>query len=101
VAPDDRDEAEALSEELAADAAATRARVASDVEALGAKLAPDNLKTQAKRAVTQGITRQLSRFGRATPIVVVAIGRVARRHPIPVALSMLALGVLVWRVRRA
>jgi hypothetical protein len=97
VAHEDRHEAEALTNQLAASAALTRSRVAGDIEALGAKLAPENIKTEAKLALLRSIARQLTRLGRAVP----AITRGARRHPIPVALTLLGLGVVVWRVRRA
>jgi hypothetical protein len=97
MAPEDRDDADAVTKELAADVAITRARLASDVEALGAKLDPENLKLEAKQAVTRTVVRQSARLGNAA----LAIARSVRRHPIPLTLGLLGLGVLVWRVRRA
>jgi hypothetical protein len=97
MAPEDRDDADAVTKELAADVAITRARLASDVEALGAKLDPQNLKQEAKLAVTDAIVRRSARLGNAA----LAIARSACRHPIPLGLALLGIGVVVWRVRRA
>jgi hypothetical protein len=101
VAPDDRDEGEALSRRLSADVAITRARLANDVEALGAKLAPENIKQEAKDAISRKIAREASRLRRGVSAAALAMTSAARRHPVPVALSLVGLGILVWRVRRA
>lgn len=101
MAPENRDEGEALTRRLSADVAITRARLASDVEALGAKLAPANIKQEAKDAITRKIVRVTSRLGRGVSSAARAMTGVARRHPVPVALSLVGLGLLVWRVRRA
>ena len=101
MASEDREEGEALTRRLSADVAITRARLASDVEALGAKLAPENLKQEAKQAITRSIVREASRLRRAVSAGALAVTRAARRHPIPVALSLVGVGVLLWRARRA
>jgi hypothetical protein len=101
VAPENRDEGEALTRRLSADVAITRARLASDVEALGAKLAPENIKQEAKDAITRKIAREATRLGRAVSAAALAVTGIARRHPIPVALSLLGVGLLAWRARRA
>lgn len=98
----DRDEGEALTRQMSAEVAITRARVASDVEALGAKLAPQNLKTEAKLALTRGVERQSARVQRALTAGALTIARAAKRHRVSLALSLLGVGALiVWRVRRA
>jgi hypothetical protein len=90
VATDEREEGEALIRQLSAEAAVTRARLASDIDALGDKLAPRNLKIEAKSRARRMMTAGL-----------LAIAQTARRHPLPVALSLLGVGVLVWRAHRA
>jgi hypothetical protein len=83
MAPDARDEVEASTERLAAEAAITRRRVVRDIEALGNKLEP------------------AARVGRVATAGAAGVARIVRRHPIPIVLSLLGLGVLVWRLRRA
>jgi hypothetical protein len=101
VVPDDREEGEVLARQLSAEVAITRARLASDVEALGAKLAPANIKQEAKEAIAGTMVREAARLRRAVSAGALAMTRAVKRHPIPVALSLVGLGVLVWRVRRA
>lgn len=87
---DPREEGEALARQLSAEAAITRARLAHDVEALGDKLAPQNLKNEAK-----------SRLLHLAQSSALAITHAARRHPVPIALAVVGLAVLVWRAQRA
>ena len=87
---DERVEGEVLTRQLSAEVALTRARLARDVEALGDKLAPQNLKHEAKSRVYE-----LARSGSQ------AIVRAARRHPVPIALVIIGVGLLVWRAQRA
>lgn len=94
-------EGEALTAALAAGAAITRARVADDVEALADKLSPENLVAEAKHKVTRGIQRQAARSREAVFRVAQAAARSALRHPIPLALSVVAIFAWVWRARRA
>ena len=87
---DEREEGEVLARQLSAEAAITRARLASDVEALGDKLAPSNLKHEAKSRLHH-LVRSRGQ----------AIVRAARQHPVPIALAVIGVGLLVWRAQRA
>lgn len=87
---DPREEGEVLARQLSAEAAITRARLAHDVEALGDKLAPQNLKNEAK-----------SRLLHLAHSSALSITRAARQHPVPIALAVVGLALLVWRAQRA
>jgi hypothetical protein len=87
---------------LEAEAAISRARLADDIQALSHKLAPQNLKSEARQAIVKSVERRVfdaearvSRFG-------AALQRSVARHPVPVAVAvLLGIGALIWRARRA
>jgi ElaB/YqjD/DUF883 family membrane-anchored ribosome-binding protein len=89
----------------------TRERVASDVEALGNKLSPENLKAEAKRALSDGVehgkeaVREKLQLGRErVQGVVEATGSgvlgFVRENPIPLSLIGAGIGLLIWNSRK-
>jgi ElaB/YqjD/DUF883 family membrane-anchored ribosome-binding protein len=95
-----KDLSEQESEELRMDIERTRARMAEDVEAIGEKLSPDNLKHEAKQAFSREVNQRTaavrSRVRHASESV---IGPV-RANPIPFALIGLGVGWLLIDARR-
>lgn len=106
---------EKSSDELRADIAATRAQVAQDVEALGQKLSPENIKQNIKNEAREtfntmkhdakeNIRRRVRSGASAVRYGVSNAGNSfvdsARSNPIPVALIGLGLGWLIWDARR-
>lgn len=92
---------ESSTSELRARVALTRERVVDDLEALGDKLSADNIKAEAKQAIVStvhdGLTEVRARVARAASVV----SFVVRRHPVPVGLLAVVLGLSLWRARRA
>lgn len=105
------------SEELRAELESTRERVSEDVEALGTKLSPENLKAEAKQAavrkIEQGTQAVRETWHRGTDQLrkkvqqgghqlresvdeaETSIARFARENPIPLALIGAGLGLLL------
>jgi hypothetical protein len=74
-------------EQLRAEAAATRSRLADDVDALEHKLSPANLRDEAKLALERGARRWTSRALNLT-----------RQHPALAVLAGLSAGWLLWAI---
>ncbi len=98
------------SDELRADLDQTRERVSSDVEALGNKLSPENLKAEAKQAVSrsweQGRELVRDKVQRGTDLVRETVENTentvlgyVRENPVPLSLIGVGLGLLIWNGR--
>jgi ElaB/YqjD/DUF883 family membrane-anchored ribosome-binding protein len=97
-------------DDLRADLEQTRERVSSDIEALGNKLSPDNLKAEAKQAVSRGLeqgreaARETLREGtervrQTAETAKNGIARYVRENPVPLSLIGLGVGLLIWNSR--
>lgn len=99
------------SDELRADLDQTRERVSSDVEALSNKLSPENLKAEAKQAVSrtwdegrelvrdklhQG-TERVRETVQSTESTIVGF---VRENPVPLSLIGVGVGLLIWNSRQ-
>jgi hypothetical protein len=86
---------------LEAEAAISRARVADDILALSHKLAPQNLKSEARQAIVKSVERRVFDAEQSVSRLGAAIQRGFAKHPVPVTLAvLLGVGALIWRARR-
>lgn len=79
-------------EELRAEIAQTRARVAEDVEAIGNKLSPDNLKREAKDAIVNRVRERTTAMRYGVSHAGTSIADSARSNPLPIALIGIGIG---------
>lgn len=91
-------------ERLKSDAADTRQRLADDVDAIGAKVSPANLKKEAKEAVTDMGRKAVSEVQSVAQEAVnqtqkfsASFTQVVRENPIPAVMVGAGLGWLVYR----
>jgi ElaB/YqjD/DUF883 family membrane-anchored ribosome-binding protein len=85
---------------LRSDLEQTRERVSSDIEALGTKLSPQNLKAEAKRAVTRTVERGTDRIREEVGAAQTSILGFWRENPIPLSLIGVGLGLLAYNSRK-
>jgi len=89
---------EATTNELVADAAATRTRVATDVERLATQLAPQQLKNRAlsvtERSLEGIALRALGGLLRSPR----RLAAYVRQHPVAGSIMLAGTGVIVWRL---
>ncbi len=88
------------SDALRADLEQTRERVSQDVEALGAKLSPDNLKAEAKQAVSRTVRRGTDRLRDGVDSAQGSILEFCRENPVPLSLIGAGIGLLFWNSRK-
>lgn len=91
-------------EQLKSDAVDTRRRLAEDVDALGAKVSPDNLKREAKAAVTDMGRKAVSDVqsvahdaATKTQKFSESVVQVVRENPLPAVMVGAGLGWLIYR----
>jgi hypothetical protein len=102
VTPDLQADEEKSTNELRAEVDVTREMVVEDIEALGDKLSAENIKAEAKQAVVRSVRENVDEAKNAVARAGAILRFVVRRHPVPVAVvAAAAVGVLVWRARRA
>jgi ElaB/YqjD/DUF883 family membrane-anchored ribosome-binding protein len=98
-------------DDLRADLEQTRERVSSDIEALGNKLSPDNLKAEAKQVVSRGLqqgreaARETLREGtervrQRAETAKSSVAHYVRENPVPLSLIGLGVGLLIWNSRQ-
>lgn len=87
-------------EELRAEIAETRARVAEDVEAIGNKLSPDNLKREAKDAIVNRVRERTTAMRYGVSHAGSSIADSARSNPLPIALIGIGIGWLLIDARK-
>jgi len=99
-------------DDLRAEIAVTRALVATDINALQAKLSPENIKAEAKHAavhikdeakeaLVENLRERVEPMRHAASQFVQVVRHLVQRHPIPMAIVGLGLGYLIFRPRRA
>ena len=88
------------SDELRDDVERTRERVSADVEALGAKLSPANLKAEAKQAVVGRVRRGAERVREGVESAETSVVGFCRDNAIPLSLLGAGLGLLIYNSRR-
>lgn len=79
----------------------TRERLSADVDALGNKLSPENIKAEAKQAVKKTVQRGAEQVREGVSSAGAGLMDAVKANPIPVALIGVGLGWLVWNVRAA
>jgi len=87
-------------DELRSDLDQTRERVSADVEALGAKLSPANLKAEAKQAVTRRVHDGTERLREGVDAAETSIWAFCRENPIPLSLIGAGLGLLIYNSQK-
>jgi ElaB/YqjD/DUF883 family membrane-anchored ribosome-binding protein len=101
---------EKSTDELRAEIEQTRERVSADVEALGTKLSPENLKAEmkqaavnmkddAKEAVKRSVRRGADQVMDSVSSASSSVADTARANPIPLALIGIGVGWLIWNAR--
>jgi len=87
-------------DELESELGRTRDRVSADVEALGEKLSPSNLKAEAKRAVKGGVRRGVERLREGVDGAEASVLGFCRDNPIPLSLIGAGIGWLIYNSRK-
>jgi len=88
-------------EQLRQDLEQTRERVSSDVEALGQKLSPANLKAEAKHAIQQRVHDGAEQARHGLESAGNRVVNTVRSNPIPFALIGAGVGWLWWNARHS
>ena len=105
------EEDRASSDELRAERDETRERVKQDVQALGNKLSPENLKNEAKQAVSRGLNegREVlreklqeggARLRRSVETTERGVIGFIRENPVPLSLIGIGVGLLLYNAKR-
>ena len=79
----------------------TRERLSADVDALGNKLSPENIKAEAKQAVKRSVQRGAEQVREGVSSAGAGLMDAVKENPIPVALIGVGIGWLVWNARAA
>jgi ElaB/YqjD/DUF883 family membrane-anchored ribosome-binding protein len=87
------------SDDLRADVERTRERLSQDVEALGAKLSPDNMKAEAKRAIKRPVRRGTNELRNGVNSATDSVSSFVGSNPLPIALIGVGVGWLIWNAR--
>lgn len=87
------------SDDLRADVERTRERLSQDVEALGAKLSPDNMKAEAKRAIKRTVRRGTDELREGVNSATDSVSSFVGTNPLPIALIGVGVGWLIWNAR--
>jgi hypothetical protein len=87
------------SETLRADVERTRERLSEDVEALGTKLSPENLKAEAKQSIKTTVRRGTEQVKDEVSSAGNSVVSFVRANPLPLALIGVGVGWLVWSAR--
>lgn len=90
----------ASTNEIRAQLDETRERLSADVEALGNKLSPQNIKRQAQRRVATAVRRGRDEVVETAQAATAGLGELVRANPVPVALIGVGVGWLVWSARQ-
>jgi ElaB/YqjD/DUF883 family membrane-anchored ribosome-binding protein len=94
--PDNLDKS---SDDLRADVERTRERLSQDVDALGAKLSPENVKVEAKRAVKRTVRRGTDELREGVSSATESVSSFVGQNPLPIALIGVGVGWLIWNTR--
>jgi ElaB/YqjD/DUF883 family membrane-anchored ribosome-binding protein len=94
--PDNDDKS---SDDLRADVERTRERLSQDVEALGAKLSPENVKAEAKRAIKRTVRRGTNELREGVNSATDSVSSFVGDNPLPIALIGVGVGWLIWNAR--
>jgi ElaB/YqjD/DUF883 family membrane-anchored ribosome-binding protein len=94
--PDNNDKS---SDDLRADVERTRDRLSQDVEALGAKLSPENVKAEAKRAIKRTVRRGTNELRDGVNSATDSVSSFVGGNPLPIALIGVGVGWLIWNAR--
>jgi ElaB/YqjD/DUF883 family membrane-anchored ribosome-binding protein len=94
--PDNNDKS---SDDLRADVERTRERLSQDVEALGAKLSPENVKAEAKRAIKRTVRRGTNELREGVNSATDSVSSFVGDNPLPIALIGVGVGWLIWNAR--
>lgn len=86
---------------LRADIGDTRERLSADLDALGTKLSPENIKAEAKQAIKQTFHDGAEHVRESVGSAGVNLVALAKENPLPVALIGVGVGWLVWNLRAA
>jgi len=87
------------SDDLRADVERTRERLSQDVDALGAKLSPDNVKAEAKRAVQRTVRRGTNELREGVSSATDSVSSFVGANPLPIAVIGVGVGWLIWNAR--
>jgi ElaB/YqjD/DUF883 family membrane-anchored ribosome-binding protein len=87
-------------EELKHEIERTRARLAADVDAIGTKISPENVKNQVKQRVTEGVRHGMQTVKTSTRRAGHSLMDSARGNPLPLVLIGAGLGWLVYNARQ-
>jgi ElaB/YqjD/DUF883 family membrane-anchored ribosome-binding protein len=87
------------SDDLRADVERTRERLSQDVDALGAKLSPENVKAEAKRAVKRTVRRGTNELREGVTSATDSVSSFVGANPLPLALIGAGVGWLIWNAR--
>lgn len=77
----------------------TRERFSADVDALGAKISPQNMKAEAKQAIKNTVQRGATQVRDGVSSAGSNLLSVVKENPVPLALIGAGLGLLVWSLR--
>jgi ElaB/YqjD/DUF883 family membrane-anchored ribosome-binding protein len=88
-------------EELRQEIERTRARVAAEVDAIGNKVSPENMKAEAKQRLYQAKEQAKQRVVRSTRRAGRSIADSARDNPLPLVLVGAGLGWLIYNARQS
>lgn len=86
-------------DELRAGIGETRERLSADIDALGNKLSPENIKTEAKQAIKQTIHQGADQVRESVSSAGLSLVTLAKQNPLPLALMGVGLGWLVVNLR--
>jgi hypothetical protein len=87
------------SDDLRADVERTRERLSQDVDALGAKLSPQNVKAEAKQAVKRTVRRGTNELRDGVNSATESVSSFVGQNPLPLALIGVGVGWLLWNTR--
>jgi ElaB/YqjD/DUF883 family membrane-anchored ribosome-binding protein len=87
------------SDDLRADVERTRERLSQDVDALGAKLAPENIKAEAKQAIKRTVRRRTNELRDGVDAATDSVSSFVGDNPLPLALIGVGVGWLIWNAR--